>query len=392
MDERNLTKEMRLAFLVPVLGHKPGHDVVVVDQEGGQRPRLLGPGEGPKRGWFRKTVSTVAYAVPNAPNLRHDFSRPGQTVDQQHSFTLHYRVEFRIAAPVVLVERLASDPLQRLEDEVHSLLGGKVRLLAWEAIVEEGEDLGERLLLEADAERSDGPSLLHRLQAFASHLGFDVSWIALSRTLPETETVVRRNVEATKRDVMDLEHETYVHGEGLQLEKEMLAERRKINAAKGAAVRTWVGAVGDQGAVVVENAVRGIQDFPGIQGAFEVMVQAARILEGTGGAPELALPGASTRALSAADAKAFGSLQGLLGDLALEFAKLPCPGPERRRLMSAALHLIAELLLDTSDGVATYRDTIDGAFREYADKLAIEQNKLFKRLRDVEALRLELSS
>jgi len=195
MDERNLTKEKRLAFLLPELSRKPGHHVVVVDQTGRRRPWLAAPGKSLKPIWYRRADSFLAYAVPAGQNLRHQFSRPWQTGDQRHSLVLHYRLEFRIQDPVLLVERLAADPLKQLEDEVDALVAGRVKRLAWEVIVHKGDDLVPHLLPKGCTKTDERASLSDPLRDFATDLGFYVINLGVASTLPEMEPEIREGVE-----------------------------------------------------------------------------------------------------------------------------------------------------------------------------------------------------
>lgn len=392
MDERNLTKERRLAFLIPEFSHKPGHDVVVVEQEG-EGPRLVGPKEVLKGKWYRRAASFVAYAVPRARNLRHHFSRPWQTGDQRHSFTLHYRLELRIQDPVRLVERLTSDPLQQLEDEVDALVGARVRRLAWDVIVQEGENFEDHLLPEARAKTEDQPSLCDSLRDFASDLGLEVTRIGVSRTLPETEPVLMNEIEEKKRLVRDLEHETDLHRERLQLEKEALADRRKLAAAQSAAVRSWVSASGEQGARALGKMVDNIESPGGLPLAVQAVIDGVRILNGAESRPHKGIPGSTPSALLGVGAATDAKLSWLLTELTHQFVRLPCDTSERKDLLSAALHLVGEAIREEADGrvLQHYRQMIDEGFLRNVDVLDREQNQLFKRLKDVAALQRELS-
>jgi hypothetical protein len=393
MDEKNLTKEKRLAFLMPELGNKPGHNVVVVDQKGKESPRLLGPGETLKRIWYRRAASFVTYAVPRDPNLRETFSRPWQTDDQNHSFTLNYRLEFRIQDPVLLVESLAGDPLQKLEDEVDAVVGGGARRLAWEVIVE-GGNLGENLLKDSHDKTDDQPCLWDSLQRFASNLGLVVTKIGVTRTLPETEPVVKRPVEEKKRALMELEHETDVRKEDLQLEKESLTDRRKIAATRSETVRKWVTAAGDEGAIALHQMVEKIEYPDGLPKAVKAVIDGVRILDGAESRPHKGMPASIPLPLLGDGAATGSHLSELLTELTQQFVRLPCDASERKNLLSAALHLVGELIRGEqaeAKVLRDYRRMIDEGFLRNVDALDRDQNKLFKRLKNVEALQKELS-
>jgi len=89
-----------------------------------------------------------------------------------------------------------------------------------------------------------------------------------------------------------------------------------------------------------------------------------------------------------------GPLNELLTRLTNEFIRLPCESSESKSLLSAALHLVAEAIRGKeaeSKVLLRYGQVLDEGFRRNVDDLGEEQEKLFKRLKNVEALQRKLS-
>jgi hypothetical protein len=394
MEEQNLTKQKRLVLLAPDFDSRPGYEIVVFEKEGRRRSWVLKPGNTLKHRWFRRNNSLVGYAVLSQGSIRHNFSRLWQTADQKHSFTLRYRLEIAVSDPIRLVERLAGDPLKQVEDEADSALGSKARRLSWKDIVHEDESFAQRLLGEAPSQEQEEPSSLDRLKSLTLDLGLELKQIAVTRSLPETEPIVKEDVEQRKLALMQLEHETIVQKERLQLEKESLAKRREISTKKFEAVKTWVEASGKEGSRALAKLVDNISYPEGLPKAVQAVIEGAKILDGSESRTDPQISGLRSSAYLGTGMGSNGLVRFLV-ELIEEFEKLPCDSNENLRLLSVALHLVAEAVRgkDTKDEVIKpYKEAIKRGFDQYASVLERSQNKMFKTLIDIGALEQTLSS
>src|SRR5215210_5965280 len=132
----NLTLEQRLVKSALDANPVPDHDLVVFRKLGGGGLRfhsLLGPDD--KLSLVDKLSlgsSVTVYAVTRDQNLRHKAAVPGlKSADHVGPFTLDLTLALRITDPRILVEKLESDPLGRLEKEVREVLGRIASRMAW---------------------------------------------------------------------------------------------------------------------------------------------------------------------------------------------------------------------------------------------------------------------
>lgn len=280
-----LTEERKVAWRIQGIGPDPTHPLVIFRKVGQAKilHKTLRPGEVFKLPIFTSADSFEAYAISTDENLRHEFSRKYLSGTQTWLFTLHFRLHFRVEYPDRLGLSLSGgDPLERLQEEVASLLSATARRFSWEMMKEEGEDIGLRL---REAETTDGQgerrTNFHRLQGFASDLGLELQHLDVLRSLTESY---------------------------LEDEKSLLYERRKLAASSDQwlAVEFKSHALSHEKLVVVpENAV--IQEMERLRRVLDTINQ-----EGSHGVLQLA---GDIRSLSAMH-DVLNQLQGIQASLA----------------------------------------------------------------------------
>jgi hypothetical protein len=189
---QTLTQQRKVAWRVHDLGPTPANWLVIFKKVGhGGRVlyKVLGPGQVFKRPLLTSAECYEAYAVSADNHLRHEFSRKYQAEAQTWTFTLHFKLYFRVGS----AERLAAslpeqDPLERFQDEAASVLSSTARRLSWEVITQEGDDFGLRL---RETETMDGRgecrTNFQRLQIFADDLGLELRHLDVFRSFSESD-------------------------------------------------------------------------------------------------------------------------------------------------------------------------------------------------------------
>ena len=122
---KTLTEERRVAWKIQGTGPDPAHSLVIFRKigQGKVLHQTLPPGKRFKRPFLISADSFEAYAISADANLRHDFSRKYQAGAQTWTFTLHFKLHFRVASAERLGLSLSDqDPLERLQDEVANVL------------------------------------------------------------------------------------------------------------------------------------------------------------------------------------------------------------------------------------------------------------------------------
>lgn len=186
----NLTLEQKL--VKPALDANPvlDYDLVVFRKVGGGGLRfhsLLGPGD--KLSLLDKLSlgsSLMAYAVTRDQNLRHKMTVPQlKSADHVGPFTLNLTLTLRIDNPQLVVAKLESDPLGRLEREIREVLGRIASRMNWSEVQASASDFEDQLLSSVVMDESGQrvPSLAF-LQRFAAELGFELKGIQVFRQLP----------------------------------------------------------------------------------------------------------------------------------------------------------------------------------------------------------------
>ena len=186
-----LTEERKVAWKIQGTGPDPAHSLVIFKKVGQGKilHETLHPGQVFKRPFFTSADSFEAYAVSADGNLRHEFSRKYLAGAQTWTFTLNFKLHFRVENAERLGLSLSDkDPLERLQDEVANLLSATARRFSWEDMKQEGEDFGLRL---REAKTTDGQgeskTNFQRLQGLRRSLGLELRHLDVLRSLTEPD-------------------------------------------------------------------------------------------------------------------------------------------------------------------------------------------------------------
>lgn len=238
----NLTKQQRVVKMAADLGPVPGHDLVIFRQVGEGRgfekvlsQEAIAAGEKFKPGWIGRS-SFFAYAVNMDPNLRLEFSQKLAHKNGIHSFVLHFSIEYCVINSRSIAERIDSDPVKRLQDEIDKLIGRHVAGMEWNRIESHFDEVGDQIL-KAEGTSGGGFSVIReRIFKLAADLGIEVKSIELRRTLLEEDLELGhiRKKDAVEREKHEIEHEAAGHKKSLeQKTQDLESERaRKIAMAE----------------------------------------------------------------------------------------------------------------------------------------------------------------
>lgn len=403
----NLTLEQKLVKPALDANSVPDHDLVIFRRVGGGGLRfhsLLGPDD--KLGLVDKVrlgSSVAVYAVTRDQNLRHKMSIPGlKSADHVGPFALNLTLAFRIANPQVLVEKLESDPLGRLEWEAREVLGRVASRMDWSEIQASAYNFEDHLLSTAIQDESGRrvPSLAF-LQQFAEKLGLELKGIQASRQLPaEVGEAARVLLREREQRMIDEElQKTALKNEQLQAQREefqawkanTLGNIQRLGAISTSATNNL--------AKVLEQIADKVDTAPALRTVMSELIsmrdEIAMIsavgggANTNGGSREMKPLGASTGPALLGSTPA--GLTGLLDRL----ATLPLKPADRNRLHACLLHLAGELARQGEADPAA----VDACFRNLADQISLldqvaetaEQRDLLIRLQDSDWLRAELA-
>jgi hypothetical protein len=383
-EEKNLVK--RLNRVAP----QPAHYLVVFKKmEEGKRLRAcVSPGDPFKKPIFESLESFVAFAVPADLNLRHRFQRTYKSHDLLHSFVLNFTLDYWVSDPTTLVERLDSDPLKRLEEEVDLILDQRKKSLGWSAIEQEQTDLGDVLFNSPESRPT-----LDQLSGFASTQGLSVRRVAITRDLPSDEiSVATHHIGATRQQkILEIDHETK------QLEQSIDQDLKGKEAGFGRRNAVANG-ITDNLNRAISQATDPIRTFKDIQkAAVEGMQIQATVAGMAAGGAMPAVPleiqgGAIAGELPAsADPSSCGALLSSISTAVDAVATTPA---DRRQLLSSCLHVVAEALRGEEaheETLAQYTGALSALLTKLLPILKPEQTKFLRSLQDTNRLRRELS-
>lgn len=320
-----------------------GHHIVVLEStdRGGEKIRYeLVPGqEAKKKGFFddlvpwRKEPRYFAFAVPIASFLSAQFGANVKMDDMLHSFTLKIDLTYRVSDPRELVTNRKRDPLRIVREAVVGALQKHVASHRWIDITNQFRRV------ESDVVAAVIPSV----NSVAASVGLHVQNIALHHDVPEVHVAVAVAEEKHKLEIVEAHHAN---------------ELAKI-AAGGRLIDAGVRAI-DAGmknaAESVRNPTELLQAFGGVKTFFagggngDPFGSGPNLLGGAGAGAQNLLPAAGQSGLPA-----------VLIEVVTETSRLNCTPAVKRRLQSALLHLIAELLPEekpADDVVNGYRDGV----------------------------------
>lgn len=405
---QNLTLEERLVQPALDANPVPDHDLVVFRRvgEGGLRfHSLLGPGGRLSVvDKLRLGSRIAAYAVTRDQNLRHRVVVPNlESADHVRPFALDLSLAFRIADPRIVVEKLESDPLGRVEKEVREVLGRVASRMDWSAIKAPACDFEDQLLSTMVMDVAGGRvASLALLQGFAVELGLEVKGIQVSRQLPaevgEAERFLMR--ESEQRIIEEEQQKSALQSDQHQAQREELQAWKtnaigsiqlvgELSASATKSLSKSLGQIADK--VDTVPALRtAVHDLLGMGDEIGMIPTVGGGRRGDDSLRDMkTIPASSgTGLLGAAPA---AGLSGLLAQL----ATLPLEPADRNRLNSCLLRLTSELVLHGDASAAT----IDECFHDLADQMprlvqvvqSADQRDLLVRLQDKDWLCAELA-
>lgn len=351
-----------------------------------------------KTKWWQRFISDppsyVAFAVNLNDNLSIKFSRRVPLQDHVSSFDLIFKLKYRVASPRRVADRLAEDPLNKLQTEIVDIITEVVSNCEWDSIVNSFNLVAE----EAFA------STKSNCDRQAAHWGFEILALKLESQLLETDIVPAKTKKEklleieTRRAEAEAakERETIEHGEALH--KGDLEAKRKERELENEGrlrrlqLRDQIERIDDEDLVGDHDLMRKIK-----KGGADALIQSLTVIAdgmdnprqlldaiemlkgismrpslGSGAiAPELKVLGAAP-----ADMEAQNSQGGPLykvGDLLYRTFQVVgnaphCAPEEKTQLVSALLHLTAESML----GEAASEERL----KQYQEKLTAVVGRL----------------
>lgn len=417
---QTLTAERKVAWRLQGTGPDPAHSLVIFKRvaQGKVLYGTLHPGQVFKRPWFTAADSYEAYAVSADENLRHEFSRKYQSRVQTWTFTLQFKLDFRVGN----VERLGlslsgRDPLERLEDEVASLLSATARQFSWEVMKQEGEDFGFRL---REAEMPDGQgesrTNFRRLQDFAATLGLDLRHLDVLRFLTEPDVapgVIARSNERRKETARS-DKEVAAEQEQLNHELQALRDQHRIERETAIArssqalqamerLRSVLDAIAQGGSQAIVRSADDLRSFSGIhQALIEIQGIQASLAGLSGGvAPALAagasggpVTGTTAGGVVQLAARRDSPLEATVAEAFRQLRSLDENPQDQRRILASVLHLAAEAGLGAEadeEFLTGLRNDLEGRLQPVQSAMPQESLDFLGSLLDLERLRQRLA-
>jgi 2-succinyl-5-enolpyruvyl-6-hydroxy-3-cyclohexene-1-carboxylate synthase len=324
-----------------------GHTVVVLERCGtaGETFRYqLKPGQLPPkprlslRELFRGEnggPGFVAFAVTDNAELRTSVTTPVVMDDQKRSFSVTVQASFRASDPRLVVARRDDDPVQQIHQEMSVVVARELSQRDWGEVRHNFRALQEEVVSDA----------LAPLRRFAATYGFWIEALSLTCHLSE-------------QDARLIEQEAAA---------ELATEQQKVQLKQVITLRPLQETVNAQErqdkvfAAAAEAAAAAIRNVP------QSIHTVAELAKGIETFARYANGGDFTRQLledSTASAEGMSGAGGLIADMLITTEKLAHTVARKRQTQSAALHLIAELLLEEADEVSVnrHRDRVQTLF------------------------------
>ena len=368
---------------------------------------------------LRPAPNYFAFAVNLAPELPLHFSDHITLDDQIHDLDLSFDLSYCVSNPKTLATMRNQDPLRRVRDEIVRAIKRRFGQAEWEEVRDQYQF--RRLEREAlDATQS-------HLSEYAQRLGLRILSIALNRRLPErsletvldeetAESKIRKaeieqrvarqelqeiyKTEKLKRDqqrIIDKEEEAYQHQQREKHLDNQLALQQKEDAAHRIAMSRQIR---ESQTNAISTAFEKVgQSIESPQDLYEAARAVQEIQALTSSPPGSATPGSANfpAALSSPTAGYLSSgevgLPYLLSQLLAEISRWGYPFEQKQALLSAILHLIAELLLDDrgdEKSLRLYSGKIATLMKEMKPPLSARQFKFLEQFINYDQIRDQL--
>jgi len=416
---QTLTEERKVAWKIQGTGPDPAHSLVIFKKVGQGKilHKTLLPGQVFKRPFLASAESYEAYAVSADNNLRHDFSRKYQAGAQTWTFTLHFKLHFRVDSAERLGLSLSGqDPLERLQEEVASQLSATARRFSWEVMKQEGEDFGLRL---REAEMTDGKgerrTNFHHLQGFANDLGLELRHLDVLRSLTEPDLEDEKRVRANERrkviarsdqglatEQEELNHELQSLKDQNRIERDTAVVRSSQALQGMERLRLVLDAVVEGGVQAIHQSAGELRSFDAIHRALiEIQGIQASLAGIAGGAAPALVPGANgglTEGATAGGAlqltaRRDSPMESIVAEAFRHMRILDENPRDQRRILASVLHLVAEAGLGTEadeEFLAACRDDLEGRLDPVQAALAKEPRDFLGSILDLDGLRQRL--
>jgi hypothetical protein len=417
---QSLTEERKVAWRIRGIGPDPKHQLVIFRKisQGKVLYKILDPGQIFKRPFWISANSFEAYVVSADQNLRHDFSRKYQSADLTWAFTLHFKLHFRVKDVKVLGLGLSDqDPVERLQEEVASVLSATARRFSWEKMKKEGEDFG-RLLCKGELTDTKGEikNNFNHLQKFVGDLGLELLRLEVFRSLNDSELDDEKKKRENERQIakersdLELATERENSSHKLQSLKDQHKIERETSVARSSQVlhgmerlRLILDAAAEGGVQAIHQSAGELRSFNAIHRALIEIQRIQASLAGLWGgtAPTLA-PGTYGEAIEGVASEDVcepttcrnSPLESIVAEA---FQHLHCmeENPkDQRRILASVLHLVAEAGLGVEadkEFLSELRDDLKRRLQPVRSALPSEPLDFLESILDLERLQQRLS-
>jgi hypothetical protein len=319
----------------------------------------------------------IVYAVSKERNLLLEFPERVAHQNNRNYFDLNFKMEYQVADPKVLIERLRvgkDDPLTRLRNTIAGEIGTASGRVAWEIIRDEyafGEVAEE--LTAPDSE------VFQKIQGKARYLGLEVTGIKVSLRLLEGDLrewkadVERDRTLAQKKRDLEITRVS----EDIRDEEAKRHLRRETWKGGAEALTTSLHKIGSD----ADTAAK-LRDNLEVLGSIlpQVNVPGPQVASLPERSPSLLLSGAN-----GLHSEALSFLQKIINLI----TELDLRDRERKRLLSALLHLAGELLAPDEtypDGLAHYREKYETVLEQLLNEMTVQQHETLQLLLKMERL------
>lgn len=376
-----------------------------------------------KKTLFGAAPEYASYAVKCDPSINDDFVERFTHNTISHVFDLEFSIRFRVNDPRTIVQFLKSDPLKRVRDEIKRVVGGAACTTPWDnlSVARARDNCRELLANVVKAARTN-------LDAFSKSVGIEILEVecALLASAQDAEPLIvarqkeleielavieqqtaikRKNLEA-EMHLLDLQKGNQAEEQKLDLELQISTKRQQLalieqerenelnrlkrnDAFQAQMMNATVTAIG-----TLAGDVKHPDDFVRAGEAVRLTLQQAASA-GSGGPGvrgTLPIAGAAVKGLlpTGGDRK----LGEILTEALDRFGPDVDQSSEKRELLSALLHLIAELYLGergNPEVTGHFGPLIEDLSVKYKGGLSPEQFRFIQRLLDIEFMKRHLA-
>lgn len=186
----NLTRERRVVIERKDTSPHPGHAIVIFKRIGGGMMfrRVVMRSKTFRWGLLGSGTRYAAYGVSLDPNLQIQFASRVDLEDLIHSINVDFRVGYEVSSPQIVVERLESDPLGRLQDHIQEVIGRELASNSWQRIIDDFDSVRREVL------NARGHAM-NEVRRLAEDMGIRIKAVNLVIHLLEADADVLRTPE-----------------------------------------------------------------------------------------------------------------------------------------------------------------------------------------------------